>query len=855
MKIFKDGKKTVAEGKEIRVVATELESGGAIADVFARGARGWTLVAGSDRTTVAPHPRTEAGGPSLRCKNRSLMFPQRLAGAEARAGRAKITLIGETAGNSAAQTLSFSDNDLFVNVAVTIKLEKPARVSSSGSYYAFLPGGRLYSQYEPLDYIWIPHLRRDSEHVIGDQIFRSPAVIYVKGEIGAALIPDLDILKANRRLPTALDAKVENPGLDAPLFGFGFRQYEVDGHVFFKAKAPGDSPISGELKYGFDILANAREKERRITRMVNEHLWRRYGAPLFKGTDPQALPYEECARRVFGFAFERGNIWREVETGGAPAGGTMALTFAGPAPASFMKDAQLKASLSAQRFIPKIHSIATEKLMNKPAINDLGELLVHHAPMSAPPQVMYQSWFCNMRTAHGAYSWAERLGDEEMKKKALAMKELALAAPVERGFMRSACFCPEDAPPFWFQGTKAFQAVREYHLPDNAWTGWWMLRWHEELEPDKRLMDRSAALGAAFVEAQLSSGAIPGWVRVRKSGPIACSTLRESAQTAAPGMFLARLGAATGDKRFSRAARRAADFLINEIFPKNKWWDFETFFSCSKKDFGMRDAGTGVECMNNLCVFWTAELMRELAAAGAGAKYLEHGLMAVDTLTMWQQVWDAPYVSINTFGGFGVMNTDAEWNDARQSMFAECLAGYYELTGNGEYMERAVAALRSSFTTMLAPEHRRVAPGNMGMYIPKDEGAVYENYAHMGFDRRAPGYIMFDWGGGGACSAAANMTRKYGDAFIDASASAGFGLDLCSVTSVSVRAGRLDIGLESPDAASRPLRVRVANLEPGDWKLVVNGQPQGVFSAERLDAGTTVSPERKSAARARGGKR
>lgn len=845
MRIVKDGKRTVAEGKELRVVVTELESGEAIVDVLARGARGWTLVAGSDRTTAAPHPRTQAGGPSLRCKKRSMMFPQRLEGAEARKGRAEIALHGEASGNRASQILTFGDNESFVNVAVTIKLGKPARVSSAGSYYAFLPGGKLYSQYEPLDYIWIPHLRRDDSHAIADQIFRSPSVIYRKGEIGAALIPDLDILESNRRSPTALDARVENPFLDAPVFGFGFKQYEVDGHVFFKTRPPSGFPLSGELKYGFDILANAREKERRITRMVNEHLWRRYGSPLFNGTDPQALPFEECARRVYGFAFERGKIWREVETGGAHAGGTMALTFAGPSATSFMKDAQIKASLRAQRLIPKIHSIATEKLMNRPAINDLGELLVHHAPMSAPPQVMYQSWFCNMRTAHGVYSWAERMGDAEMKKKALAMKELALAAPVERGFMRSACFCPEDGPPFWYQGTKAFQAVREYHLPDNAWTGWWMLRWREELEPDERLLEKASALGEAFVEAQLDSGAIPGWARVRKSGIVACSTLRESAQTAAPGMFLARLAAVAGDKRFLRAARRAADFLIAEIFPKNKWWDFETFFSCSKKDFGMRDAGTGVECMNNLCVFWTAELMRELATAGAGAKYLDYGLKAVDIMTMWQQVWDAPYISINTFGGFGVMNTDAEWNDARQSMFAECLAGYYELTGNGEYMERAVAALRASFTTMLAPEHRRVAPGNMGMYIPKDEGAVYENYAHMGFDRRAPGYIMFDWGGGGACSAAASITRKYGDALIDAAARRGFGVDLCSVTSVSVRAGRLDIDIESPDSDSRPLRVRVVNLKTGDWKLVVNGRPQGAFSAERLDAGVAVSLARK----------
>ena len=56
------------------------------------------------------------------------------------------------------------------------------------------------------------------------------------------------------------------------------------------------------------------------------------------------------------------------------------------------------------------------------------------------------------------------------------------------------------------------------------------------------------------------------------------------------------------------------------------------------------------------------------------------------------------------------MNTDAEWNDARQAQFAETLANFYDLTGNIEYLERAVAASRASFAFMVIDENKDVAP-------------------------------------------------------------------------------------------------------------------------------------------------
>ncbi|MFA6449062.1 MAG: hypothetical protein WCX65_06340 [bacterium] len=840
MKITKTKTETVVEGKHIRLRVATLADGNACVEIDARGARGWVAVLASERSTASLHERTQSLGPVMRTRHRLVEFPRKLVSAEAKGGVAEVVLAGKSGGSEAVERLTFDDDDSHVNVKTTVKLGGPARVAALGTAYIFVPDGMLFSQYEPLDFCWIPHLRREPDHVIGDQIFRSPAVIYQTGKIMAALVPDLDVLSKRRAMPTALDARIDNPAAGAPAFWYGFCSYKNDGHLFFRQSPPGREPLKGELVYACDLLVGARTPERHAQRAVAAHLWRRYGERLIGAEAPQTIPFEDYARRAYGYAFERGRIWREFEIDGAAVGGTIVQTFAGPAVPALLKKAEIEGFLKMQKIIPRLHGIATEKLLSTTVANDVVEQYMHNAPKTIPPLIMNIAWFNNMRTAYGAYAYGEALKDENIKGRAIKMKELALRAPGEAGLMRSCCYSPEDGEPIWIQGTKAFEAVREYHLPDSAWTGWWMLRWHEELEKDGRLLERAKQFGGAFRALQQESGAIPGWARVRSGGLIPHAKMIESAQTAAPGMFLARLARVAGHKPSLVAAERAARFMIEKVFPENKWWDFETFFSCSKKDFGMRDAGTGLHCMNNLCMFWTAEMMRELYEETGKATYLEHGLRALDLMLMWQQVWDAPYVSINTFGGFGVMNTDGEWNDARQSMFAESLMAYYELTGEREYFERGVAALRASFTTMLTPANKAVAPGNMGKYIEKDEGATFENFAHMGYDRRAPGYIMFDWGSGGACSAAARLTRRYGEIYVDAARGHGFGLDLCTVKKLTIGAGTVSLDIET-GSKKTAFCVKIEGLSSGRYKLSANGRQQGTHSAAELKNGVVVT--------------
>ena len=87
-------------------------------------------------------------------------------------------------------------------------------------------------------------------------------------------------------------------------------------------------------------------------------------------------------------------------------------------------------------------------------------------------------------------------------------------------------------------------------------------------------------------------------------------------------------------------------------------------------------------------------------------------------------------------GGFSTQNTDAEWSDrAVQGYGATVLADYYQATGRIEYLERAIAAARSTFA---------VAP--------------WENWAHTGYPDQPGALTGFHWGTGSAMTSVEMMS-------------------------------------------------------------------------------------------------
>src|SRR6185437_14783683 len=166
---------------------------------------------------------------------------------------------------------------------------------------------------------------------------------------------------------------------------------------------------------------------------------------------------------------------------------------------------------------------------------------------------------------------------------------------------------------------------------------------------------------------------------------------------------------------------------------------------------------------NNLAEIQAAKAYLALFEITRDQKYLALGTQMLDHLLLTQQVWNNPMFSPKLIGGFTTQNTDAEWSDARQGYAAVLLFDYFQQTGNFEYLERAVAAARSTFA---------IAP--------------WENWAHTGHIDEPGALSSFHWGAGSAMTSVEIMSPVLGDAFIDLKNHTGVGFDECSIRDLRI---------------------------------------------------------------------
>ena len=85
----------------------------------------------------------------------------------------------------------------------------------------------------------------------------------------------------------------------------------------------------------------------------------------------------------------------------------------------------------------------------------------------------------------------------------------------------------------------------------------------------------------------------------------------------------------------------------------------------------------GLYCQCSFSIYWCCEAFLALYELKGEPRYLEAGEKALAELSLYQQLCRPWGFVPQTLGGFGVMNTDDEWNDARQSLFALTYLRYY----------------------------------------------------------------------------------------------------------------------------------------------------------------------------------
>ncbi|MDD4777034.1 MAG: hypothetical protein PHV53_01970 [Fermentimonas sp.] len=643
-------------------------------------------------------------------------------------------LLGNRIGNN---KITVIDNNT-IHVKTTFKLNRETQ--QDDWQVAVTPG------FKP-DFHWAPHLSPTDDHIIEQHVFRSPALIVTNESRMLMLIPDLDIMKKGTPVRWYMDLDATGNRLV-----LGMSSSKVDDHTLFIRDSGAIFP-EGIVEIGFYLIfSDDLDSVNNPFRKALAFLWTNWGHELYLSGNPVNEDLEKYVEHTYNWAFNSWSesVWQEFE-------------------------------LKGRRVGSPVFIVNVTQSPNYP-----GEINEREFR-----SVWNQAWFSSLRSASGLYRYARRTGNTTLKEKALLTKELALSFPMKEGFFYGLIgteMHQEEIEGEKYNRSSGWEthywgnsnrnpytwnpAESPFHILDMSWTALLMLRWFDELEKDERLLDYAKEYAESLLSIQSNEGFFPGWLDLNTLKPM--SHLNRSPETSMSVTFLLKLYELTGENRYREAALKAMDVVIEEIIPSGRWEDFETYWSCSRYGsdhlVGNKVERNNMYKHNNFSMFWTAEALLESFKTTGQKKYLQYGQRTLDELLMTQASWQPPFMYVNVLGGFGVLNADAEWNDSRQSLFAELILQYGKLLESKEYLERGHAALKASFVMMYSPENPQTKEQWEKVYPffgKEDYGFMMENYGHGG--RTGPEgegmgeFTIYDWGNGAAAEAYNRILDKFGN--------------------------------------------------------------------------------------------
>lgn len=617
------------------------------------------------------------------------------------------------------------------HATIALSTNEPLRIRDLKIRMRFLPDSTNHAEVKQ-SFHWVPNLKKDSLDIISQHAFRSPAIILTKNQTAASIIPDLEKINAYHQTPYYLDVKFSD---DNTSVTYGLSNYQVDKHVYYERK---DSlfTLPTKIELGLYIISSEQSSPSDILAKTNSLLWNTFASHYVDSLSPQVLPFREYAEKGYDMALSK--YW---VNGTTPGTGGITL--------STLQDKE------------------TGIYRGRDYKDDL----------------WFHSWFNNARTAYGFYLWGKETNNKLWMDKALSTMKLLLTSPQRDGFF----------PTIWVPGNKWVSSGQGggpelYHVPDNAWTALWLLRFNDEIKKlpgaDKFLVEFARGL----MKTQLPNGCFPARLYTKDLTPE--PELANSASTAMPTWFLEEMIIRKKlppdlDYEARAVIRRSLMFLERDVLPMLKFQDYEVFFSCAPNKPNDFDSLTWSYPHNTLSIQWSAEAFLSAHKISGDNHDLEQAEYCLNILSLYQQVWSPPFIDFYAFGGFGVQNTDAEWSDARQAQFAETYLNFYLATGKKEYLQRSIAACRASFALMAIPENKMISPQNYEgtSYNGEFIGAMAENFGHSGYNKRS-GQSGFHWGTGSALTTAAILKQKLGDIYVDSQSQTAIGVDGVSVKAV-----------------------------------------------------------------------
>lgn len=595
---------------------------------------------------------------------------------------------------------------------------------------------------------WATHLTPSDTNIIARHVFRSPALIMADAKKQVVIIPDLDLVNKNTRTKWYMDMDALQNNMIV-----GVSDAQVGPHVLYSRKK-GQVIPPGVFEFGFYIITSNDETSLADPwRKPLAFFWNKWGKSLYEKGEPikdSLLPY---VKHTYNWAFNtwKKNVWQEFSVNGKKVG----------APVFIVNVTQ------SPNYPGQVNEREFRSIWN-------------------------QAWFSSLRSALGLYRYAKKTNDTALLRKALLTKELALSFPQKEGLFSSVIATPMETikikgedlnrstgwQHYYFGNSDRNPSVdwggaekSPMHILDMSWTASLMLNWYEELEKDERLIQYCANYANRLLKLQDKNGFFPAWLDIKTEKPL--GILDQSPETSMSVTFLLKLGEITKNKAYTEAALKALDAVNKKIVPVGQWEDFETYWSCSRILDSLVDkkiTRNDQFKQNTLSIFWTAEALLNAYKITGEKKYLSTGQRVLDEMLMYQASWQPNFIAIHALGGFGVMNGDGEWNDSRQSLFAELIIRYGKELNMEEYVQRGIAALKASFVMMYCPENpatkeqwEKVYP----FFNEKDYGFMMENYGHNGeTDNKGLGigeFTIYDWGNGAAAEAYNRIKDHYSD--------------------------------------------------------------------------------------------
>ena len=661
------------------------------------------------------------------------------------------------------------------------------------------------------------------EFVIGDRVFYAPAVIVQKDSLFAAVVPDLNLINRlkvpspdarprggiatmaptpvdplNNSMPTALDYTLTSGLTAQPVLAYGLMDFVPVQHMRWRHPSDGTmvrALSSPRVGYGFDLFVSAGAQPHRGFQQVARYQWQRYGSPLLAEPRPQAMPLVEYLKVIYPacLGWNNNQGFAEFDMDGQKVGGWY----------------------MAAPFWPYV-------LSNGP-------------------------WWNNPRDAVGMYLWAQQTKDDKLLERARRIINLALLAPRTNGLF--ACEYHVDRkewkPGIVFAGDGAAPHMgldpsnvrpRSYHAAGCSITGVHMLRYNRLCEKDDRIVAFLRSYGDFLLQHIDAQGRVPMFFTA-EGGP--SNVLPDNGEGGANLWFLCELYAATRDRRYLDGAEKVADYLIRDVIPRQRWRDFECFFSCGFKPLGWEDKTQDQDTRGTMPMIWASAGLGELYRQTGNRRYLEEGERVIDYVSLYQTVWDPHFVyTAYAYGGFDTDNGDAAWLNCHTAWTVGTLALYGKELGRQDLLERAVAAARASVTVINHPRH---ISNSIYRFPNYPLGLGGENINHEGSEqscgRSAPG----SGEGTGLFAGLSDALRELGGVYVDFGKKVAVGVDGVYVRSYRREGKTLRLELINqlaalPDPYDKPyeLELRVVGLPAGEYKLVINDGPARRFDAAQL---------------------